>query len=331
VEQLKKILLIQTAFTGDVVLATPVAEKLHKFFPDAQIDFLVRKGNESLLAGHPFIRNVFVFDKKKRKLKNIFALLRKVRKEKYDVVVNMHRFASSGIIAGFSKAKERIGFDKNPFSFRYTKKITHEIGNGKHEVRRNLDLIAHLTDDKTERPKLYPADADRKIISFHLNSGPFVCMAPTSVWFTKQWAKEKWIELIRMIPSAYRIYLLGGPGDKKLCDEILKTAGRENVANLAGQLSFLQSAALMEKAKMNYVNDSAPMHFCSAMNAPVKAIYCSTIPAFGFGPLSDDSRIIETEEKLTCRPCGLHGHEECPEVHFKCALTIDVKKVMGEL
>lgn len=328
---MKKILLIQTAFTGDVVLATPVLEKLHRFYPEAAIDFLVRKGNESLLKGHPFVKEVLVFDKKNNKLQNLFGLLRRIRKKKYDLVVNMHRFASSGMLTGLSGAKERIGFDKNPMSFLFTRKITHEIGTGKHEVRRNLELIEHLTDTLTEKPKLYPSDADRKHVSYYKNLGPYVCMAPTSVWFTKQWPAEKWVELIRLVPPSYHIYLLGGPGDAKVCEDIRKRAARENVGNLAGQLSFLQSAALMENAKMNYVNDSAPMHFASAMNAPVTAIYCSTVPDFGFGPLSDESRVVETDVPLSCRPCGLHGYQSCPEVHFKCALTIDAKKVMGNL
>lgn len=328
---LKKILLIQTAFTGDVVLATPVLEKMHRVFPDAKIDFLLRKGNESLLKEHPFVNEVLIFDKKKDKLANIWKLAWKIRGEKYDMVINMHRFASSGIFTAFSGAKEKIGFDKNPMSSFFTKKIVHEIGTGKHEVRRNLDLVKHFVDDGSARPKLYPADADRKLISYFKNVGEYICMAPTSVWFTKQWAPEKWAELIRIIPARFRIYLLGAPGDAKVCEEILKRSGREDVANLCGQLSFLQSAALMEGAKMNYVNDSAPMHFASAMNAPVTAIYCSTVPAFGFGPLSDNSRVVETEVPLDCRPCGLHGYMECPEVHFKCALTIDAKKVMGEL
>lgn len=328
---MKKILLIQTAFTGDVVLATPVLEKLHRFFPEAKIDFCLRKGNESLLKEHPFVNEVLVFDKKNQKIRNLFRLLSKIRKTKYDLVVNMHRFASSGFLAGFSGAKEKVGFDKNPLSFLLTKKITHEIGTGKHEVRRNLELIEHLTDSLAERPKLYPSDSDRKLISYHLNLGEYVCMAPTSVWFTKQWPEGKWVELIQLIPLHIRIFLLGGPADTPVCESILKRSRRENMANLCGQLSFLQSAALMEKAKMNYVNDSAPMHFASAMNAPVTAIYCSTVPSFGFGPLSDISRVIETTEKLTCRPCGLHGYRECPEVHFKCALTIDANSAMGKL
>jgi heptosyltransferase-2 len=88
---------------------------------------------------------------------------------------------------------------------------------------------------------------------------------------------------------------------------------------MAGKLSFLESAALMKHAVMNYVNDSAPLHLASATDAPVTAVFCSTIPAFGFGPLSSNSRVIETIEDLECRPCGLHGYKVCPRGHFKCA------------
>jgi len=100
---------------------------------------------------------------------------------------------------------------------------------------------------------------------------------------------------------------------------------------LSGKLTFMQSAALMRDAVMNFVNDSAPQHFASAMNAPVTAIFCSTVPAFGFGPLSDNSAIIETDEKLSCKPCGLHGFKSCPEKHFKCALTIRKEKILERI
>jgi heptosyltransferase-2 len=74
---------------------------------------------------------------------------------------------------------------------------------------------------------------------------------------------------------------------------------------------------------MNFVNDSAPMHFASAMNAPTTAFFCSTIPEFGFGPLSEFSRIVEASEELACRPCGLHGKKACPLGHFKCGESSD--------
>ena len=81
---------------------------------------------------------------------------------------------------------------------------------------------------------------------------------------------------------------------------------------------------------MNYVNDSAPMHLCSSVNAPVTAIFCSTVPSFGFGPLSENSRIIETKEELSCRPCGLHGFKTCPKGHFQCAESIMTENVLSK-
>ena len=82
---------------------------------------------------------------------------------------------------------------------------------------------------------------------------------------------------------------------------------------------------------MNFTNDSAPMHFCSSVNAPTTSIFCSTVPAFGFTPLSTDSKIIQTKEHLTCRPCGLHGHKKCPKGHFKCSTTINIKELVHRL
>jgi heptosyltransferase-2 len=98
--------------------------------------------------------------------------------------------------------------------------------------------------------------------------------------------------------------------------------------NLCGKLSFLQSAALMQAAEMNYTNDSAPLHFASAMNSPVTAVFCSTVPAFGFGPLRNNGKAVEIKERLSCRPCGLHGHKTCPEGHFKCAMEITNEQLL---
>ena len=82
---------------------------------------------------------------------------------------------------------------------------------------------------------------------------------------------------------------------------------------------------------MNYVNDSAPMHLCSAMNAPCSAVFCSTVPKFGFGPLSEKSFIIQTTEELECRPCGIHGFKECPIKTFECANSIDISLLLDKL
>ena len=135
------------------------------------------------------------------------------------------------------------------------------------------------------------------------------------------------------VPRDLKVYLLGSAADQDVCDEIKEAIDNEkvHVINLAGQLSPLQSAALMEMARMNFVNDSGPMHFASAVNASISAVYCSTVPAFGFGPLSDVSHIIQTPAPLSCRPCGLHGHKSCPEGHFKCAKNIKTDQLLSVL
>ncbi|MCX8491068.1 MAG: glycosyltransferase family 9 protein, partial [Cyclobacteriaceae bacterium] len=242
------------------------------------------------------------------------------------VLLNVQRFATTGVIALFSGAKTKIGFDKNPLSFFFTSKIEHQIGQ-LHEVGRNQKLIEQLTDSTVAMPRLYPSADDYHSVKGYQTSS-YYCIAPTSVWFTKQWPAEKWIELIQNSHKQVQsIYLLGAPTDHIVCESVRLVAGISSVTNLAGKLSFLQSAALMKDAKMNFVNDSAPMHLASAMNAPVAVIYCSTVPSFGFGPLSSNSMVVETKEKLDCRPCGLHGFKDCPKGHFKCAQSIAIDSV----
>ncbi len=328
-----KFLIIQTAFPGDLILATGLVEKLHQHFPGAQIDFLVRKGNEGLLSGHPYINEVLVWDKKKNKLGNLLKMRKQIRKNKYDKLINLQRFASTGFLAAFSGAKERIGFDKNPWSFRFTKKIKHVIGNDnefKHEIDRNHELIAEFTDPKPAKPVLYPTKDDIASVSQYKNQ-PYIVIAPGSVWFTKQYPAEKWIELINKLPHHFKTYLVGSPAEEALANTIEKGSDHPGIISLAGKLSFLQSASLMKDAVMNYVNDSAPMHLASAMNAPVTVIYCSTVTSFGFGPLSDKSFVVEIKEKLECRPCGIHGFRACPLGHFKCAYKIEVLQLLETL
>jgi heptosyltransferase II len=322
-----KFLIIQTAFIGDVVLATPLIEKLKQHYPDASIDFLLRKGNEPLLDNHPHLRRVLIFDKKNGKFKNLLAMIKTIRREKYDYVINAQRFFASGLMTIFSGAKHRIGFNKNPLSFLFSSSIRHHISasaKDSHEVKRNIALIEKLTDPSLDKPRLYPSAGDFKKV---LPPGPHICIAPASVWFTKQFPSHKWIELINALPQAFTIYLMGAEGDILMCEEIRQKSSHPSIEIVAGQLSFLESAALMQRARMNFVNDSAPLHFATAVNAPVSAIFCSTVPAFGFGPLSDLSNIFETKEKLDCRPCGLHGYKSCPKGHFKCS-DIDVDQLV---
>ncbi len=328
---MQSFLLIQTAFIGDVILATPLIEKLSKHFPEARIDFLLRKGNETLLKNNPHLHEVLVWDKKHRKHKNLIKNIRIIRNRQYDYVINLQRFFSTALFTVLSGAENTIGFDKNPLSFLFSKKIKHQFGDEEqfvHEVDRNLSLIEHLTDTTFFLPRLYPSlDDFQKMNAINRD---YICIAPTSVWFTKQYPAGYWVKFINLISENIKVYLLGGPADREACEKIKKANRQPRVKNLAGELSFLESAALMKHARMNYVNDSAPLHIASSVNAPVTAIFCSTVPRFGFTPLSQQSKVLGCKEELDCRPCGLHGFKKCPKGHFKCA-DIEAEDLLNQI
>ncbi len=326
-----RILVIQTAFLGDAILATSVLESLHAAFPAARLDFLVRQGHESPFDGHPFLHRILVWNKKKDRYHNLWRLLRNIRAQRYDQVITLQRFVSTGFLTAFSGAKQRIGFDKNPFAFAFTKTKSHVLERSTHEIERNFSLIQDEVGGTVKKPRLYPSESQYEAVKKY-QRGDYICLAPASVWFTKQYPAERWAALLDVLPATQPIYLLGSPADVDLGEKLIALANRkQGITNLCGQLSFLESAALMQGAAMNYVNDSAPMHIASAMNAPVTAVYCSTVPAFGFGPLSDQSFVVEVEEVLACRPCGLHGHRACPEGHFRCALDIRTAQLLAFL
>jgi len=347
---MQKILVVQTAFIGDVVLATALVESLHEQYPKAAIDVVVRKGNEPLFNEHPFINELIVWDKKQQKYLHWLSILKKIRAKKYDVLINVQRFAATGLWTVLSSANTTIGFDKNPFSFLFTHKVKHDVSAGEvHEINRNHKLTESLGALKPCMPKLYPTKSDYEKVKQY-QAQKYITIAPASVWFTKQFPLTAWVSLINELKFEGSIYILGGASDKDLGDKIINevisldskalnatstttsnSTASKKIINLSGELGFLASAALQQKAVLNYVNDSAPMHFCSAVNAPVVAIYCSTIPAFGFGPLSTNSFIVETQTQLACRPCGLHGKKQCPLGHFNCAHSIENAQLIAPL
>jgi heptosyltransferase-2 len=325
-----KVLVIQTAFIGDAILGTALLERLHQDYPNSNIDYLVRNGNQSLFNGHPFLNEVLVWDKQDAKYAELWEMLREVRSRKYDAVFNIQRYIASGFLTAFSGAKKTVGYKSNPLSFLFSKAVEHRFGKSfenVHEVDRAIDLVA--TNSARTNPKLYHSAKDLEAVSEY-KTKPFVTIAPASVWFTKQFPIEKWVELIDQVPSETKVYLIGAKSDAAVAAEIAGNAKRE-LTDLTGKLKLLETAALMKDAVMNYANDSAPVHLASAVNAPITEVFCSTIPEFGFTPLSDNSNIIQSKEQLDCRPCGMHGKSACPKGHFKCAYSIDVKDMISAL
>lgn len=329
----KTILVIQTAFIGDTILASHFARALKDQYPDSKIHFFLRKGNESVIQGLPTIEKTWIWDKQGGKVKNLIKLILELRKIKFDMVFNLHRHFNSGLVTVLMKSPLKAGFKQNPLSFFYTRKINHQIPDprGWHEVQRNLELIPGYQiegNSKFYKPELPIQQKNIDKVAQYTH-GTYFVVAPASVWFTKAWSEHKYRELTGELVKLGKVYFIGAPSDKELCDRIRKDF--PNTENLCGGLNLLDSAALMKHAHRVFVNDSAPLHLASCVNAKTTAIFCSTVPEFGYTPLADDSVVVDVGNELSCRPCGLHGYKACPLGHFKCAEDVEIKSVLSTI
>ena len=327
--QASKVLIIQTAFLGDAVLITSLLEKIRVESPSSTIHLLVRKGLEDIFKAYPQgnFGQVWTYDKS-NKLKSWWALRNELTKEKFDQVFVAQRFFGMGLLSISIGAKKVVGFDKNPLSLFFDEKIKHEFGQGKHETERNTELLASWLGPQLHKPFLNASHLNN--LPVDLQAKKYVSISPGSVWETKRFPVHKWIEFIRLLPLDQEIVLMGSAAEKYLSDEIesaFKGLSR-NIHNACGRFNLQEAIAVYQQSLMSFVNDSGPLHICSALNTPTVAIFCSTIPAFGFGPLAERHKIIEVKEKLACRPCGDHGKKSCPEIHFNCANSIDVHEML---
>jgi len=329
----KTILIIQTAFIGDTILASHFARAVKEHYPNSKIHFFLRKGNESVIQGLPTIEKTWIWDKQGGKTKNLMKLISELRKINFDMVFNLHRHFNSGLVTAMMKSPVKAGFKQNPLSMFYTRKVNHQIPDprGWHEVQRNLELISDykiVDNQKNYKPELPIQPKNTEKVSKFVTDNYFV-VAPASVWFTKAFSEHKYRELTGELSKMGKVYFIGAPGDKDLCDRIRKDF--PNTENLCGELNLLDSAALMKNARRVFVNDSAPLHLASCVNARTTAIFCSTVPAFGYTPLADDSVVVDVGNTLSCRPCGLHGYKECPLKHFKCSEDIEIRAILNTI
>jgi len=324
-----KVLIIQTAFLGDAVLSTSMVEKIRLESPDTQVDLLVRKGNECILSAYPHLnlRHIHVYDKS-NKWASWWALRRHLSQESYDQVFVVQRFFGMGLLSISIGAKKVIGFAKNPMAWFFNERVQHDFGNGLHETERNSGLLASWLGKTTYPPSLHVKNYS---LPEGLESNQYICISPGSVWETKRLPITKWIEFIHLLPVSQPIVLMGSPNERDLSDQIEAAfvgQGR-NIHNETGKHNLLGSTYIYQESLLAFVNDSGPLHLCSAVDTPTVALFCSTIPAFGFGPLSTWNRVIEVREKLACRPCGDHGKKNCPLGHFACGNQIEAKEMLN--
>jgi len=311
-------LVIQTAFLGDVILTIPLLEALDHAEELGPVDVLTTPAAASLLETHRSVRKVIKFDKHgvDKGLAGAWRLGQRLSAVGYARVYLPHRSFRSALIAKLTGARERIGFADAPWVARslYTRSMPR--AKNEHESRRLLGLVraGHGSPPTNELwLGLTKEDEARAKVWMQANGvrDGFVALAPGSIWGTKRW--PFYPELAALLGDR-QVVVIGGKDDAALADAILAAA--PNARSSAGQLSLRESAALIKRAALLVTNDSSPLHLATAVGTPIVAIFGSTVPAFGYGPIRPGDQVAEIP--LDCRPCSSHGPQVCPLGHHHC-------------
>jgi heptosyltransferase-2 len=317
------ILIIHTAFIGDVVLSTSLIKKLKAKYPESRISYVTTPAGASILKNNPLLDEVIAYDKRgsHKGLKGLYFLGKRLKYKGYDLAIVPHRYLRSSVLAWLSDSKERIGYENAGGKIFLTKKIPYD--KSLHEVEKLLSFV-DLEWFEDKGLELYPGKAEKENIDRvwekHALSGKrIVTVAAGSKWFTKRWPVEYFNELIEKLSQLENvaIILIGGHDELEL-----NLAETDKTVNLINKTSLLDVAEIAKRSDIVVTNDSSPIHIASAFEKPyIFAIFGATVRELGFYPWSVNSEIIENEG-LYCRPCGLHGGEKCPEGHFRCMLEI---------
>ena len=278
----KKILIVQTAFIGDVILATPLAEAAHQVFEACEVHFMAIPAAVNVLERNPYIHRIWIYDKRARQsgARAWWRLARQLRRENFDIAVVPHRSLRSAALVWLARIPRRLGFDRSAGAALFTEQIHYAE---KHEVERNLDLLRQCGEiSSTLKPAVYwdEQDAARagQILQDVSRGRPIVALAPGSVWATKRWPEDRFASLACRLIEAYQaeIFLLGGREDAALCQRIHARVGA-HCHDTAGTLTLRQSAALLDRCQVLISNDSAPTHLGVATKCRVLTIFGPTV------------------------------------------------------
>lgn len=342
-------LVIQTAFLGDLLLSVPVLRQIKKKFPQEHLIVLCKKGVGEFLIKQGIADQIIEIEKSNSE--SYSQALGKL--DAYDIknLFCLHRSVRSLLFSSRVKAKTKIGFSSFLGFWIFDETVEH-ISENPEAIRQfkilepvdtetashfNRSSFAYLNDVDSEGLMLEVPH----FFSFQNNTlSPIpiqeksktgrVAVFPGSVWATKQWTEEGFSELVRLFTQAgYSVDLMGGPSEKKLCDEIALANNLQNVQILAGKLSVSESIDSLKNYDLVVSNDSASTHMAAFNGVPVVTIFGPTVLSMGFRPWCDHLRIVQNTE-MACRPCGRHGHRQCPLGHHLCMKTIGARAVFAK-
>ncbi|MGR2858313.1 putative lipopolysaccharide heptosyltransferase III [Erwinia sp. 1181_3] len=288
--QAARILVIKFRHHGDMLLTTPVIHSLKAAWPNAEIDVLLYEETRAMLAYHPDINKIYAIDRAWKKqgirfqLRQECHLIKKIRKQRYDIVVNLADQWISAVITRLTKAPVRLGFDFPKrrgvlWQYCHTHLVPTNTHHNLHTVEQNLSLLEPLQLPNIDSTVgMYYADSDRQSVLQRLTGvTKYIVVQPTSRWFFKCWSESNMAAVIQALQDeGHTIVLTSGPDRKELAmvDTILgNLSSRGNVFSLAGQLTLNQLAALIDSAELFIGVDSVPMHMAASLQTPCIALF----------------------------------------------------------
>ncbi|MCM2353844.1 MAG: glycosyltransferase family 9 protein [Pseudobdellovibrio sp.] len=327
---------VQTAFIGDVFLSIPFLKRLKALYPNDKVIFVAKKGVADYLLKLNVIDELITVNKGDKTSYN--DAVKKINSHAVENVFCLHRSLRSALFTWKIKAQKKFGFSQGlnflffSESVKYLKTLPDAI--------RQMALLAPV-DPKTaekinEQDWSYLNFSDQEgkfkpipeFFSMHVPTHAFntdkkIALFPGSVWETKKWPVNYYSDLTeKLLNEGYQVYLMGGPDEAPLCQEI--QSKNPKVEMLAGKMKLVDSIDFLKSCDLIIGNDSSPSHLGASVGTPVIAIFGPTTLNLGFRPWEDKSIVIENRN-LECRPCGLHGHHKCPLGHHKC-----MKEIMPE-
>jgi heptosyltransferase-2 len=334
-----KTLVIRFSSIGDIVLASPLLRVLRKRFPHGQIDFVTKRQYADLVRFNQNINVTHEYDDSTG-FDGLRRLKRKLREERYDLVVDIHNSLRSRYVRSLLGVKKILVVEKQQVErallVRFKKNLYARpvsVADRYITTVRELGIENDGKGLEVHLPDEILFGISGRVARLRLNRFERVLgLCPGARHATKRWPTERFAEVgARFARDADGVVMLfGGEEDRDAAGEIVRriieNAGTERVVDWTGQLSLLETAAALEYCDAVVTNDTGLMHLAVAMHKKIVAMFGSTVREFGFFPLADDAIVLE-RTGLPCRPCSHIGRDECPEEHFRCMRDIGVDEV----
>jgi len=321
--EINKILLIKPRGIGDIVLSTIVLDNLSSCFPSAEIHYLVEEFAKQSVENNPLIKKIHTM----QKTEFAYFVARRIRKEKYDLIIDMWSNPRSAQITFLSGAKYRLGYSYR--GRRYAYNIKANAGRGDvHSSEHNLELLKAIDVPITSKNIHYHINensqikADIFIKKSKLINTTIIGIIPSGGWESKRCDAEKWIEICRELVDQFDVslLLLWGPGDERDVEKI-KNDLKDKIV-VSPETDVDEMATLINNCDLIIANDSGPMHIAAALDVPTLGLFGPTDPK-NHGPYNKSSAYI-IKDDLHCIICN---KLTCPYDH-ECMKELPVDKVM---